>query len=251
MEVTLLGTGAPWAAQRATLGMWITAPGCAPLLLDTCGGMELARQLRRAGLDRERVENVLVTHQHLDHAGGIPTLYLGLDRFTVFATVETHEGVAALMRATYPEMASKPGVANVVVEPNAPREIAGFVVELFPVVHRVPTVAIRVSHGAKTLAFSADSLPCEALVACARDADLFICDGFVAESDGAPMIALARELMHPTAREAAEMATRAGAGVLALVHLLRLSDPARILEEASATFRGPGAVPDDCQTYEL
>src|SRR5690348_3172865 len=93
MEVTLLGTGAPWAAQRATLGMWITAPGCAPLLLDTCGGMELARQLRRAGLDRERVENVLVTHQHLDHAGGIPTLYLGLDRFTAFATVETHEGV--------------------------------------------------------------------------------------------------------------------------------------------------------------
>jgi ribonuclease BN (tRNA processing enzyme) len=155
------------------------------------------------------------------------------------------------MRATYPETASKSGVANVIVEPSAPREIGGFVVELFPVVHRVPTVAVRVSHGGKTLAFSADSVPCESLVACAGDADLFICDGFVAESDGAPMIALAHDLMHPTAREAAEIATRAGVGVLALVHLLRLSDPGRILEEASGIFRGPCTVPDDCQTYEL
>src|SRR5262249_38722675 len=127
----------------------------------------------------------LVTHQHLDHAGGIPTLYLGLDRFAVFATADTHEGIAALIQATYPEMASKAGVANVVVEPNAPREVGGFVVELFPVVHRVPTVAVRVSHGGKTLAFSADSGPCDALVACARDADLFICDGLVRDTDGA------------------------------------------------------------------
>jgi ribonuclease BN (tRNA processing enzyme) len=106
-----------------------------------------------------------------------------------------------------------------------------------------------VSHGGKTLAFSADSLPCDALVACARGADLFICDGFVAESDGAPMVRLARELMHPTASEAAEMATRAGAGALALVHLLRLSEPLRILEEACGTFHGPCTAPDDCQMY--
>ena len=44
----------------------------------------------------------------------------------------------------------------------------------------------------------ADSIPCEALVACARGADLFICDALCAGRDGAGRAERARELMHPT-----------------------------------------------------
>jgi ribonuclease BN (tRNA processing enzyme) len=51
--------------------------------------------------------------------------------------------------------------------------------------------------------------------------------------------------MHPTAREAAEMATQAGAGTLALVHIGRFGNPDNIREEASARFAGAVAVPDD------
>src|SRR5207248_5185083 len=86
MEVTLLGTGAPLAPGRATLGILVTAPGCAPLLIDTCGGFELARQLARAGQPLAGLRDVIVTHRHLDHAGGVPALLLANLPLDIHAT---------------------------------------------------------------------------------------------------------------------------------------------------------------------
>ena len=42
LRVTLLGTGASLHLDRATTGMIVTAPGCAPLMI---GGFELIRQM--------------------------------------------------------------------------------------------------------------------------------------------------------------------------------------------------------------
>ena len=71
------------------------------------------------------------------------------------------------------------------------------------------------------------------------------CDAICAASDGEQWAQRARNLMHPTAREAAAMATQAGAGALALVHIGRFGNPANIRDEASAGFRGTVSVPDD------
>jgi len=245
MEVTLLGTGAPLAPGRATTGMVVTAPGCAPLLIDTCGGFEVARQLYAFGLKLTDLRDVIVTHRHLDHAGGMPVLYLANLPLDIYATRDTHEGIAAVKAGCFPEWERRGDVADHEIAPGDRREIAGYEVEFFRMEHRVETVAVRVTYGGKTLAFSADSLPCEQLVACARNADLFICDAICADSDGENWAQRARTLMHPTAREAAELATRAGAGALALVHIGRFGKPDKILAEASAGFAGAVSVPDD------
>ena len=109
-------------------------------------------------------------------------------------------------------------------------------------------VAGRIEHQLEGLA-AADAVgglgQDRVLVACARGADLFICDAICAASDGEQWAQRARNLMHPTAREAAELATRAGAGALTLVHIGRFGNPANIRDEASAGFRGPVSVPDD------
>lgn len=245
MEVTLLGTGAPLAPGRATTGMVVTAPGCAPLLIDTCGGFELARQLHATGFKLADLRAVIVTHRHLDHAGGMPALYLANQPLDIYATADTHDGIAEVKEGSFPEWERHREVRDHFVVPGERRDIAGFAVEFFRMEHRVETVAVRVGHGDRTLAFSADSLPCDRLVACARGADLFICDAICATTDGESWVQRARHLMHPTAREAAELATQAGAGALALVHIGRFGSPANILAEARAHFAGPVAVPDD------
>lgn len=249
MEVTLLGTGAPLAPGRATTGMLVTAPGCEPLLIDTCGGFEIARQLAATGHALADLRNVIVTHRHLDHAGGIPALFLANLPLTIYGSDDVQAGLDALLAATYPEWPPHQGIVRPVVAAGERHEIGGFAVEFFAVAHRVPTLAVRVSHDGRTLAFSADSVPCAALIDCARDADLFICDAICAERDGERWAEHARRLMHPTARAAAAMATAAGARALALTHIGRFADPANILAEAQAGFAGQVSVPDDGARY--
>jgi hypothetical protein len=51
--------------------------------------------------------------------------------------------------------------------------------------------------------------------------------------------------MHSTAREAAAMATRAGAGTLACTHIARFANPVNILAEARTHFAGAVTVAQD------
>lgn len=259
MEVTLLGTGAPMAPERCATGMIVTAPGCDPLLIDTCGGFELPRQLARVGRAISDLGNVVVTHQHMDHIGGVPALYIASVPLTFYALSETLVGMRDFMRACFPEFLAeaspefpiRPGVREIAIASGDSWEIGGFTVTFFATEHRVPTVAVRIEAGGKTLAFSADGVPTDGMVACARDADLFICDALCAAQDGEQWATRARALMHPNAREAAEMAVRANAKALALTHLARYANPVNMLAEAQAVFSGPVTVPDDCTTLRV
>ena len=251
MKVTLLGTGAPLHPARAMTGMIVTARGCKPLLIDTCGGLELARQLAFVGFDRAKLRNVIVTHRHLDHAGGLLDLFLARIPLAIYALADTHAGIAATMAGSFPEWDLSPDIVRHEVSVNGPQEIGGFQVQFFPAVHRVPTIAVRVSTGGKHFAFSADSVACEGVVACARGADLFLCDALCAERDGKKAVDRARATMHATAKEAAEMAKAAGAKALLLTHLARFADPRKVLAEAKAHFRGPTALAEDGATYSL
>lgn len=245
MHVTLLGTGAPLMPDRATTGLLVTAPGCEPLLIDTCGGFELARQLAAVNVPLSDIKNVIVTHRHLDHAGGMQALLLARMPLEVHANKDTHDGIAQVTAGCFPEWEHHPQVRRHEVADAATRDIGGFRISFFAAVHRVPTLAVRVEHAGKTFAFSADTLPCDAIIECARNADLFLCDAICAEADGEIAAKRARDFMHPTAREAAVMAKRAGAARLACTHLGRFGTPDRVLAEAKANFTGEVILPKD------
>jgi ribonuclease Z len=57
--------------------------------------------------------------------------------------------------------------------------------------------------------------------------------------------------MHPTAREAAEIANQAGAHRLACVHIARFGSVQNILEEAQTVFNGRVEVPNDGDRYSV
>ncbi len=251
MEITFLGTGAPLHVSRATTGMLVTADGCAPLLIDTCGGFELARSLNSAGFPLAQVRNVIVTHRHFDHSGGMMALFLANMPLDVHALEDTYTGIREMKAGCFPEWKLHPDVRHHSVHFGDAREIGGFAVEFVQVAHRVPTAAIRVTHRGRTVAFSADSLPCEGLVAAARNADLFICDTMCAERDGDVARNRTRDLMHPTAKEAAEISNQAGAHRLACVHIARFGSPQNILEEAQTVFQGRVDVPNDGDRHSI
>jgi len=245
MEVTFLGTGAPLHMSRATTGMIVKADGCEPLLIDTCGGNELTRSLDRAGVPLADIRNVIVTHRHADHAGGMMSLFLANMPLDVHALDDTYTGICEMKAGCFPEWDLHPEVRHHRIETGERREIGGLAVEFFRVEHRVPTIAIRIIHRGKTFAFSADSLPCEGLNAAALNADLFVCDAICAERDGEKPRTRARTLMHPTAKEAAEISKQAGVHRLACVHIGRFGSVKNILEEAQMTFGEQVEVPND------
>src|SRR5690606_9023578 len=87
----------------------------------------------------------------------------------------------------------------------------------------------------RRIVYSGDTRPCGETLRMARDADLLIHDATFGHDEAAR----AKDTQHSTAREAAEMAKRAGALRLALTHIsARYADDPRALErEARDVFR--------------
>lgn len=243
-----MGTGAPLCPGRAGLGLLLRSEGLPPLLIDTCGGLELADRLYRVNQPIESLRHVIITHRHGDHIGGSMALALARTPCTYYGLPDTLEAVQNLINLTYGEYDLNPEVRYQPVEAGKTHSIAGYQVTFLAVEHRVPTLAVRVESLGKAIAFSADSLPCEALVEVAREADLFICDALCASTDFD--LERVRFLKHPTALEAATMARDAGAKSLALVHLARFANPEAMLKEAVQIFDGPLTIPQDCEVLQ-
>jgi ribonuclease BN (tRNA processing enzyme) len=99
--------------------------------------------------------------------------------------------------------------------------------------HPVETFGFRLEHQGGSLAYSADTGPCDPLVALARDADVLLCEASFLDGPDLPPD------LHLTARQAGQHASAAGAGQLILTHLVTWNDPARVLEQAASAFAGP------------
>jgi ribonuclease BN (tRNA processing enzyme) len=224
MKLTVAGCSPAWPNPGGAQSGYLVEDDGRAVLLD-CGPGVLAR-LRGGGGGGgwPDPDAVVITHFHLDHWGDLvpwvwgalylggrgeqprrPALWVppgGEGRLEHFGTLL---GFPDMFERVFELHEYAPGVAFAA----GTFEVTATVVPHY----RVGAHALRVVGGGRTLTYSGDSGPAEALVAAASDADLFLCEATLlsGELDGKPR-------GHLSLDEAREAFEASGAKELLLTH---------------------------------
>lgn len=217
------------------------------LVLD-CGNGSLANLQQRIGI--ADVDAVLLSHMHADHFADLYGLYYAR-RFQpdgpLPLPVYAPAGAQAFIGQLLPGDEIFPTVCDFrVAAAGDTLELGPLTVRLHKAYHPVETLASRIEVGGKVIAYSADSAPTPAMVDCARDADVFVCDATWLERHGPHP-----EGVHMTGAQAGAHAAEAECAALVLSHIFPANDPDEVAAEAAQAFDGEIIIADDLQEFVL
>lgn len=124
-------------------------------------------------------------------------------------------------------------------DPTKPLKVNDVSLTFRRTLHYVDAYAIRAECGNKSVTYSADTAPCEAVVDHARGSAVFLCEAALglASEEG--------QRGHSSAREAGQMAHEARAAHLVLTHYPAHFAPSRLVAAAKDAFSGPVTAADD------
>jgi ribonuclease BN (tRNA processing enzyme) len=220
VKLTVVGCSPAWPNPGGAQSGYLVQADGRRLLLD-CGPGVLAR-LRNMNGRWPDVDAIAVTHWHLDHWGDlVPWVWgtmSGPGRDVAPVELWLPPGGKERLR----DFGSRLGWEDMWEQafelheyrPEQSFEAAGLVVTPVQLAHyTVETFGLRVSNGARTLAYSGDSGPSDRLAELARDADLFLCEATLEDGalDGDPR-------GHLAADEALAAFEASGARRLLLTH---------------------------------
>ena len=217
--------------------------------VDTGSGT-LANLLRHAPL--LDVDAIWVSHLHADHCTDLPVAYYTMryggmapERpLPVFGPTGWHEHMCNFLTADGPrDMRDMFEVHE--LHDGEDIGLGGLRLTAIATEHSVETYGVRASDGGRTLAYSADSGPCDALVQLGRDADLFLCEA--AWMQRPPD----NRLIHCTPAEAGERAALARARKLVLTHVRPDCDRQDVVEQAAKAFGGKVGFALEGDVYEF
>lgn len=188
MRVTFLGSGDAFGSGGRLQACLLVEAAGRRILVD-CGASALVG-LRRAGIDPNGIDAVVLSHLHGDHFGGVPFLVLDgqlvskrREPLVVAGPPGTGERVRAAMEVLFPGSSGAGRAFRldfVDLEPDRPRSFGPFTITGREVLHAsgAPPLALRVEAGGRRLAYSGDTAWTDALADVARDTDLFVCEAY-------------------------------------------------------------------------
>jgi ribonuclease BN (tRNA processing enzyme) len=235
VQVTIVGWSGSFPGPASPASCYLIETGDFRLVLDLGNGALGALQQYT---DITTVDAICLSHLHADHCIDMTGLSVVQNyhpagprpRIPVYGPAGTSERLSRALGSdhlgmedafTFSEL--QPGTIGI----GPLRVTTGHVS------HPLETFAFRIEHEGRSLAYSADTGPCEELVRLAAGADVLLSEASFADGPDQPPD------LHLTARQAADHAARAGAGELVLTHLVAWNDPDISLAQATEVFDGP------------
>lgn len=268
MKITFLGTGVATNEERYKTCIFVPLDESNNLLLDVGGGTEILTQFAKAKIDPVCVNHIFITHTHFDHCLGLPALlfYIAVDRkeempeeMRVYSNKRIIYDLKELLRIAGAGVLNRWGEKLIWVETKPERLVK--VTEncsliAFPAKGRAElneedlSCLIKRSEFKKTILFTGDTAPNEYLEKHAQGVDVLIHEATLTQERAQ----LAHRQGHSTARDAGELAQRAGVKRLILTHIHRkgfIKDEKLLLEEAEKYFSGPVHLAHDLEAIDI
>ncbi len=227
MQVTVLGSSAWFATLDRACSGYLVDIGSCRIWLD-CGAGTWRNLLDHT--DYRKLGGIVLTHRHPDHVSDVfqafhARQYGGsepMDPIPVWAPQETIDRIAGYYKE------ADQGFQITPIAAGDSLEIAGATFSLVQMAHPPETVGVRIESGGRVFAYSADTGPDADFDALAGNADVFMCEATLQDSD---------ELWegHLSATQAGEIAARVGVRNLALTHLPPDRDLGLSLAQAQGT----------------
>lgn len=250
-KVTVLGSGTiiPEPGRMAA-GIFFDANGTEGLI--DCGPGVL-QSLQSTGGDFRTLRRVFLSHYHPDHTLALPRLFSALkncerkDREISKITIFGPKGLGRFIdgiEKVYPgitsgievKMVELEGVGNVGLEETK--------ICYLPVSHgEMNALAFRVENGATSFTYTGDTGYSESLVEFAAGTDLLISECSFSDISSAEG--------HLTPSLAGALASKAGAGMILLVHIYPFTDREEIAGQVREACDAPVKIAEDMMFFEL
>jgi ribonuclease BN (tRNA processing enzyme) len=243
LKLTVLGNYGPYPKAGCACSGFLLTSDSAKVLID-CGSGVVGKL--QQFIDIEELDAVILSHLHCDHAGDMLTLGYAVDikmkkqlRSAPLKVYLPGEPLDEFNR-----IASRESFEVSKIDENMQLELKDIQITFKEMKHGFPNYAISVKKGNRRFVYSGDTMPNDGLIEFAKDADLFLCEAGLLERDEKCIRA-----MHLTAKEAGEIAEKAGAKRLLLTHFLPDIKVTHYINEAASVYNGIMEIAGESKTY--
>ena len=260
-KLYFLGTGAALPSVEQEHASLMFESNGAYLLVDASGLPY--RKMLALGLtspDFERLQHIIITHRHIDHCLGLPSLIeclwiAGRDApLHIYALKTTLELIVPLLDLW--QLRSRARNFPILIHPldGEPNELVvktdDFEVRTSPTKHAAPSIATKIIlPDGTTTVYSSDTAPCAELVTFARGSDYFLLECNYCDDE--PKLADLTGHIH--SRQWGEVATAVGARYSFVTHHSNTADCSNeaLRREIAPHFRGRINIPRDFDVIDL
>ena len=234
MQLTVLGANGTYPTAGRPASGYLVSDGETNLWMDAGPGTYLALCNE---LDPIEIDAVFLSHRHPDHCSDIFALYHSVaygpgrrGRIRVVCPDGLPEALAAFLQ--HPA-ALDSAFEFVTAGDGDSVRLGSMDVSMVRTNHPPPTLAPRVSAGDRSVTYTADTGPSDAVASHAAGSDLLLAEATMTGPRGPDSYP-----HHMTGAEAGTMAAAAGVRRLVLTHIPAHEDPDRVLAEAESEFDG-------------